>query len=121
MSARSRVAVVLGAGGPVGHAFHAGVLAALAEEGWDGRNADLLVGTSVGAITAGLLRAGLAPSDLFAYTTNRTLASGAGPTGGDSTCPGAWAISVPPAGACDRSDGRAPRPSRSPPLLLSSR
>ncbi|MDQ2726835.1 MAG: patatin-like phospholipase family protein [Actinomycetota bacterium] len=73
MSARSRVAVVLGAGGPVGHAFHAGVLAALCEEGWDGRNADLLVGTSVGAITAGLLRAGLAPGDLFAYTTNRAL------------------------------------------------
>ncbi|MDQ2723967.1 MAG: patatin-like phospholipase family protein [Actinomycetota bacterium] len=73
MSARSRVAVVLGAGGPVGHAFHAGVMAALAEEGWDGRNADLLVGTSVGAITAGLLRAGLAPGDLFAYTTNRSL------------------------------------------------
>lgn len=73
MGARSRVAVVLGAGGPVGHAFHAGVLAALAAEGWDGRTADLLVGTSVGAITAGLLRSGLAPADLFAYTTNRTL------------------------------------------------
>lgn len=73
MGARSRVAVVLGAGGPVGHAFHAGVLAALAAEGWDGRTADLLVGTSVGAITAGLPRAGLAPADLFAYTTNRTL------------------------------------------------
>jgi NTE family protein len=67
------VAVVLGAGGPVGHAFHAGVLAALGEEGWDGRDADLLVGTSVGAITAGLLRAGLAPGDLYAYTTNRSL------------------------------------------------
>ncbi len=73
MGARSRVAVVLGAGGPVGHAFHTGVLAALAAEGWDGRTADLLVGTSVGAITAGLLRAGLAPADLFAYTTNRSL------------------------------------------------
>lgn len=73
VTARSRVAVVLGAGGPVGHAFHAGVLAALAAEGWDGRHADLLVGTSVGAITAGLLRAGLAPGDLFAYTTNGTL------------------------------------------------
>jgi NTE family protein len=65
--------MVLGAGGPVGHAYHAGVLAALAEEGWDGRHADLLVGTSVGAITAGLLRAGFAPDDLFAYTTNRPL------------------------------------------------
>lgn len=73
MTGRPRVAVVLGAGGPVGHAFHAGVLAALADEGWDGRHADLLVGTSVGAITAGLLRAGLAPADLFAYVTNGAL------------------------------------------------
>ena len=72
----ARVAVVLGAGGLVGHAFHAGVLAALAEAGWDGRTADLLVGTSVGAITAGLLRAGLAPRDLFAYTTNGSLSDG---------------------------------------------
>ncbi|MDQ6784445.1 MAG: patatin-like phospholipase family protein [Actinomycetota bacterium] len=70
-----RVAFVLGAGGPVGHAFHAGVLAALADEGWDGRQADLLVGTSVGAITAGVLRAGLRPSDLFAYATARALSS----------------------------------------------
>ncbi|MDQ6837511.1 MAG: patatin-like phospholipase family protein [Actinomycetota bacterium] len=72
-TARRRVVVVLGAGGPVGHAFHAGVLAALGEEGWDGRSADLLVGTSVGAITAALLRAGLSPADLFAYATDRPL------------------------------------------------
>jgi predicted acylesterase/phospholipase RssA len=46
-----RIAVVLGAGGTVGHAFHAGVLAALSSElGWDARRADLLVGTSAGSI-----------------------------------------------------------------------
>ena len=39
------VALVLGAGGLVGQAYHAGVLAALeAELGWDPRQADLIVG-----------------------------------------------------------------------------
>jgi NTE family protein len=60
-----RIAVVLGAGGAVGHAFHAGVLAALDRElGWDARRADLLVGTSAGSIVASLLRAGMPPVDL---------------------------------------------------------
>jgi NTE family protein len=67
------VALVLGAGGPVGHAFHAGVLAALAGEGWDARRADLIVGTSVGAVTAGLLRAGMDPLDIFHRVTGTPL------------------------------------------------
>lgn len=63
--APTRVAVVLGAGGTVGHAFHAGVLAALHQElGWDARHADLLVGTSAGSIVAALLRAGMPSADL---------------------------------------------------------
>ncbi len=53
------VTLVLGAGGPVGQAFHAGVLRALAERcGWDARNADVIVGTSAGAQVGALLRAG---------------------------------------------------------------
>ena len=45
----ARIGLVLGAGGAVGHAFHAGVLAALAEEtGWDARDAEVIVGTSAG-------------------------------------------------------------------------
>ncbi|HET9692574.1 MAG TPA: patatin-like phospholipase family protein [Acidimicrobiales bacterium] len=60
------MAVVLGGGGPVGYAFHAGVLAALADGGFDARSAGLLVGTSIGAATAGLLRAGMSPHDLSA-------------------------------------------------------
>lgn len=60
-----RVALVLGAGGTVGHAFHAGVLAALADViGWDARRADVMVGTSAGSLVASLLRAGLPPGDL---------------------------------------------------------
>jgi NTE family protein len=53
------VTLVLGAGGPIGRAFHAGVLGALAEAcGWDARSADLIVGTSAGAQIGALLRAG---------------------------------------------------------------
>jgi NTE family protein len=60
-----RVAVVLGAGGSVGHAFHAGVLGAIQEQlGWDARQADTLVGTSAGSAVSVLLRAGLSSRDL---------------------------------------------------------
>ena len=62
-----RVGLVLGAGGVVGGAFHAGVLSALAEAtGWDPRSAELIVGTSAGSLTGAFLRAGLAASDLSA-------------------------------------------------------
>jgi NTE family protein len=61
----SGVALVLGAGGTVGHAFHAGVLSALSDElGWDARQADLVVGTSAGSIVAAMLRAGMPPVDM---------------------------------------------------------
>jgi NTE family protein len=60
------IALVLGAGGTVGHAFHAGVLCALAEVvGWDARQADVVVGTSAGSAVVALLRAGMPPTDLL--------------------------------------------------------
>ena len=68
-----RVGLVLGAGGPVGHAFHAGVLAALQDGGWDARDAAVIVGTSIGAITGALLRAGVSPEDLYARVTGRPM------------------------------------------------
>jgi NTE family protein len=46
----SRVGLVLGAGGVTGDAFHRGVLRALDERGWDARTADVVVGTSAGAM-----------------------------------------------------------------------
>jgi len=59
--------VVLGAGGVVGHAFHAGVLSVLAEEtGFDAGGSDLLIGTSAGSIVASMLRSGITPADLSA-------------------------------------------------------
>lgn len=68
------VGLVLGAGGVVGQAYHAGVLAALdAELGWDPRSADLIVGTSAGSITGTLLRLGVSPSDLAALATGSPL------------------------------------------------
>ena len=58
-----RIALALGAGGVVGHAYHAGVLAALEEAtGWDPRDAEVIVGTSAGSVVGSLLRAGFAAS-----------------------------------------------------------
>jgi NTE family protein len=68
--------LVLGAGGVIGAAFHAGVLSALhAEMGWDPRTASIMVGTSAGSVAATSLRAGLSPSDLLARAEGRSLSA----------------------------------------------
>lgn len=68
------IALVLGAGGIVGQAYHAGVLAAIEEGlGWDARDASLVVGTSAGAITAAVLRSGVPAVDLAAWATKAPL------------------------------------------------
>jgi NTE family protein len=62
---RPNVVIVLGAGGVVGHAYHVGVLNALASEfEWDARVARLVVGTSAGSVVGASLRAGLDPVDM---------------------------------------------------------
>jgi NTE family protein len=69
----ARIGLVLGAGGIVGHAFHAGVLSALAEATrWDPSNAEIIVGTSAGSRVGALLRAGVSASDLAAFATGET-------------------------------------------------
>jgi NTE family protein len=69
-----RVGLVLGAGGVAGVAYHAGVLAGLAEGlGWDPRSVDLVVGTSAGSVTAAGLRAGLSAHDVFARVCDEEL------------------------------------------------
>lgn len=71
-----RVGLVLGAGGASGGAFHAGVLAALAEStGWDPRTADIIVGTSAGSIAATMLGVGLPAPDLVARMQARPLSA----------------------------------------------
>jgi NTE family protein len=62
-----RVGLVLGAGGVVGQAYQAGVLAALQREtGWDARDAAIVVGTSAGSVTGAALRVGVPATDLAA-------------------------------------------------------
>ena len=80
------VGVVLGAGGIVGAAYHAGVLSALAEAGFDARRADLIVGTSAGSGLAATLRAGFPPLDLARRALGQSISPEAaaiiGTTGG---------------------------------------
>ena len=67
-----RIGLCLGAGGTVGQAYHAGVLAALQiDVGWDARNAAIVVGTSAGSLTAAMLRVGTSPLDLASWTLGR--------------------------------------------------
>jgi NTE family protein len=69
-----RTGLVLGAGGVVGQAYHAGVLAALEHDlGWDPRTADLIVGSSAGSVTGTLLRLGFPASDLAAWAVEAPL------------------------------------------------
>jgi pimeloyl-ACP methyl ester carboxylesterase/predicted acylesterase/phospholipase RssA len=71
-----RIGLVLGAGGATGHAFHVAVLSALeAALGWDAREADVIVGTSAGAVVGALLRGGLSPRDLAARALGEDLSA----------------------------------------------
>lgn len=58
-------ALVLGGGGLTAYAWETGVLAGLAEAGVDLAGADVLAGTSAGALLALDLAAGAAPADLY--------------------------------------------------------
>lgn len=70
----TRVGLVLGAGGIVGQAHHAGVLAALQEHlGWDPRTADVIVGSSAGSVTGAVLRLGASAPDLAACVSGLPL------------------------------------------------
>ena len=66
-------ALVLGAGGLVGQAYHLGVLSALHDSGFDGRDADVLVGTSAGSLVAAALAGGLSAPDLAAELLGRPM------------------------------------------------
>lgn len=61
------IGLVLGGGGIAGYAFHCAVLEALKDEiGFDARTADIILGTSAGAIASALLRAGTSAAELRA-------------------------------------------------------
>ncbi|MGB5755812.1 MAG: patatin-like phospholipase family protein, partial [Acidimicrobiales bacterium] len=69
-----RLAVVLGGGWVLGGSFHAGILLAL-EHSWgiDPRTVDTIIGTSSGAVAAGLVAGGLSAEDLYARETGDRL------------------------------------------------
>lgn len=71
-----RIGLVLGAGGTVGQAYQAGVLAAIEQDlGWDPRTAEVIVGTSAGSITGALLRLGVPAADLAAWAVEAPLSA----------------------------------------------
>jgi NTE family protein len=80
-----RVGLVLGAGGVLGGAWLVGGLHALATEtGWDPGSADVIVGTSAGAMIAGLSASGVPPWFMLAHSAGET--AGVGDT--DPRAPG---------------------------------
>ncbi|WP_369386374.1 patatin-like phospholipase family protein [Streptomyces sp. CG1] len=58
-------ALVLGGGGPVGGAWLTGVLAGLTKAGIDLGSADIVIGTSAGAVFGARLRSGVPAEDLY--------------------------------------------------------
>jgi NTE family protein len=69
-----RVGLVLGAGGVIGGSWLMGALEALeAETGWRAADAELIVGTSAGAVIGALAAAGVPPEIMSAYAAGRTL------------------------------------------------
>src|SRR5688500_17649462 len=61
-----KTGLVLGAGGVVGMAYHAGVLHALEQEaGFAADAADLIVGTSAGSVVGAYVRAGWSTDDFW--------------------------------------------------------
>jgi NTE family protein len=79
-----RVGLVLGAGGIVGQAWHAGVLQALHEQGFDPAASEVVVGTSAGSLVGGMLRRGLSVRELGDGSYRRGAVggrAGARPTG----------------------------------------
>ncbi|WP_282692140.1 patatin-like phospholipase family protein [Streptomyces sp. CC208A] len=72
-TAGGRTALVLGAGGLVGAAWEVGILHGLAEAGVDLSDADLVVGSSAGAVVGALLTSGTTtPAELYARQLDGT-------------------------------------------------
>jgi NTE family protein len=67
-----RIGLVLGAGGTVGLAWHAGVLRALEQVGGVvPDDADLIVGTSAGSVAAAYMRSGWSTEELWQVALGR--------------------------------------------------
>jgi NTE family protein len=99
-----RIGLVLGAGGIVGQAYHAGVLQALAEVGWDPASAEIVIGTSAGSLVGGLLRRGVTVADLVDGSYRRGEVS---PGSGTGQAAGVAATAERALQAAARTGGRA--------------
>ncbi len=67
---KSPFTLVLGAGGTVGLAYHAGVLKALSDvAGIEAADADLIIGTSAGSVAGAYLRSGFTSDDFWQMAT----------------------------------------------------
>ena len=66
-----KLGLVLGGGGLIGLGYHAGAMKALYDSGVDPANADLIVGTSAGAVIGSYLRTGWSPDDFYDYAYGR--------------------------------------------------
>ena len=98
MSPVKRIGLVLGAGGLTGQAFHAGVLAALAEAtGWDPRHAAVIVGTSAGAGIGAYLRLGLSGPDLASMLSTEPMSDAGAELIGRLGPSGDWETPIGPA------------------------
>jgi NTE family protein len=77
-----RVGLVLGAGGVMGGAWLTGGLKALADEtGWDPSSAEVIVGTSAGAMMGTLAAAGVPPWFMVAHSSGEVFEGLKGPDG----------------------------------------
>ena len=81
-----RVGLVLGAGGVLGGAWLVGAVHALANEtGWDPGSADYLVGTSAGAMIAGLSASGVPPWFMVAHSAGESEEAAGRPASGEAS------------------------------------
>ncbi|NUR58272.1 MAG: patatin-like phospholipase family protein [Catenulispora sp.] len=72
-----RRGLVLGGGGMLGAAWMTGALSVLCEAvDWDPRQAEILVGTSAGAVLAALIGAGASPADLLEHQLTGRISGG---------------------------------------------
>ncbi len=102
----------------VGHAFHAGVLSALADAtGYDARDARVVVGTSAGSVVGSLLRAGLSPVDLAAHATGAEMSAEGAEFAARAERDSSRAP-LPPRAARDSRTGRAGWPNMASPAAL---
>ena len=78
MTARPpRRGIVLGAGGVLGAAWTIGALSALETvEGFDARDAEVIVGTSAGSVIGALLGAGVSVQNLLDHQLGRVVGDG---------------------------------------------